>query len=386
MIKTFRRLSYIPGRWIKTPIENAAERMALARIVYSVFFLFYLSYTDLRETGYMFGWLLPRPFGTLPRPNELLLPWVEPLLVLLLVLLLFGLWTRVVTGLVWLVGSYWVLVLQAAFGMDKLLVIMGVYVPLLACFSHWGALYSVDARYAKAIPERGVRHWVYFWPARSMLILLAFLYFSAGFYKLIYPGGWLQNPSFLSDFLQIKPIQSVISNGTPLNPLVTFIAQYEWLTRIGQYGILAFELTFPVVLVSGAAYLLYMRLLPFFHAANAFLFGIPFLPIMPAYILLFDWKNFLDATPIEIDRWRTFPLTWWQSVGIAGVVALGWNTTPIPRFLFGGFGLFESNRSFWYLMLPIILVWYGYNLWQWWRKRTTEGGTAGAVRAAPQAE
>ena len=43
------KLHAVFTNWMRQPIDNAADRMALARIVYGLFFLFYLSYTDIRE-------------------------------------------------------------------------------------------------------------------------------------------------------------------------------------------------------------------------------------------------------------------------------------------------------------------------------------------------
>ena len=258
---------------------------------------------------------------------------------------------------------------------------MVFFYALPGIFSHWGAVYSVDAFRAKRAPDPGSKNWVYFWPARTMIVLLAFLYFSAGYYKVVHPAGWLQDP----DFLALPANQTHAKRRQQrhaANPLATWIAQYDILTVTGQYAILAFELTFPVVLISTAAYLLYMRLVPFFHFLNAFLLGIPFLPILAAYIFIFDWKNLADATPLNVDRFRQFPLKTWQALPIAALPALLWNTTPVPRFLFGGFGLFEGNRSVWYVLLPVILLWYAYNLVRYWRGRSAPH----AAPAVPQAD
>ncbi len=339
------------------PVRNAAGRMALARIVYSLFFLWHLSYMDMREIAGIPHWLMPSVYNWLPKPG-ITLQFLDPLLVFLLILLLVGLYTRFVTGALLIVAAYWALLHHAIAGSEQLLAFMTFYVPLLGFFSQWDSLYSVDAARRQHIPEPDNDSWIYYWPAKWMLIILSLMYFTAGLYKVTAPAGWLADPMFLSRFLQVKAIDSFIYNGSEIVPLALLLGQEPLLTVPAQYAVLFFELSFPLVLISGFVYGLYMRALPFFHLMNALLPGIPFYLILPAYILLVDWQHIADRLSLPLERIRRLSIKPIYIIGGALLIALAWNTVFVPRFVVGVGGLFDDNRTLWVVIAVCALAWY----------------------------
>ena len=57
------------------------------------------------------------------------------------------------------------------------------------------------------------------------------------------------------------------------------------------------------------------------------------------------------------------PLLVSGSLGLAVLVGLLWNITPIPRQIFGLFDLL-SYQTLWFALLPLVLVWILSPLWQ----------------------
>lgn len=336
------------------PGRNGAGRLALARIVYALFFLLHISYTDISQFAGLPTWNPPLYFEWLPNPDVFLF-LLEPILAGLLVLLALGVRTRWTSFALLIFAAYWGLIIRTYMA-DQLLPFLTFYVPLLGFLSPWGDLYSVDANRQKEVPAPSDGAWPYMWPIRVLLVVVALLYFTAGYYKAISPVGWVANSDFLERFLQIKSVESFFNNGTSVLPISFMLGQSGPLTVLGQYGVLIYELTFPVVIVSLFLRGLYFRMAYVFHLANALLVGIPFIIIAPAYILLIDWQRLVDLSPFTLERFRRLPLKAWQALLIALAVGVLWNTTPIPRAIFGLGGLLDGNRAFWIALLPFV-VW-----------------------------
>jgi hypothetical protein len=342
--------------------------------MYSLYFLMHLSYTDMTEVNGIPHWFPPPFFDWLPQPG-LFLFVIEPLMVCLLILLLVGLYTRPVTGLLIIVAGYWALLHHAYGGNEQLLTLMTFYVPVFGFFSQWGALYSVDAARRDTAPQPENSSPVYVWPAKGMLIIISLLFFTAGLYKVLRPGGWLDDPFFLQRFLQIKAVGSYLSNGSDISPLALFMSQHPLLTIPAQYGVLFFELSFPLVLFSGFVYNIYLRALPIFHLLNALLLGIPFLLVLPAYALLVDWQHVADELSLPVRRFQMIPVA--PGIVLAGtaLIALTWNVLPAARFIFGFGGLFDNNQTLWIALTIFVVPWYGMELWRYWQTKTTTAHT-----------
>jgi hypothetical protein len=349
--------------------------MALARIMYSLFFLWHLSSIDIREVAEGFGWSLPEFYSWLPRPGFFIY-LIEPTLVFLLILLLVGLYTRPVSVLLIAIAGYYALLYHALVSPEQLLAFMTFYVPLLGAFSRWGDVYSVDAFRRNSHPDPAENTWIYIWPAKWMLVILAVIYFSAGYYKITGAGTWHSDPLFLSRFLQYKSVISAMSNGSDVSPLAFLIGQQPLLAVPAQYVILFFELSFPLVLISRFVYGVYMRLLPFFHLMNALLLGIPFYLILPAYIMLVNWQHIADTLSLPLERIRRLSIAPGYVIGGALLIALAWNTVFVPRFVFGAGGLFNDNRTLWVVIAGLSLAWYALEFRRYRQRRHSSTETA----------
>lgn len=347
-MNTLRRLL----RSMLAPGQNGAGRLALARIMFALFFLFHLSYSDISEVIGIPYWSPPLLFEWFSQPSSLLI-FLEPVMAVLLILLAFGVYTRLTSLLLFLCAAYWGLVIRSLMG-DQMLPLMTFYVPLLGLLSPWGVLYSVDANRQTEIPAPSDGHWQYMWAIRILLIIISILYFTAGVFKAAHPSGWLADPGFLERFLQIKSVESFLNNGTSVSPFSFMLGQSGFLTTLGQYGILFYEISFPIVIISLFWRGIYFRMAYVFHLLNTILFGIPFIIIAPAYILLIDWQRLVDFSPFSLERFRRLPIKAWQVVLFAVAVGLLWNTTPIPRAIFGLGGLLDGNRAFWVVLLPFV--------------------------------
>jgi len=112
-------------------------------------------------------------------------------------------------------------------------------VPLLAAPT--GDMWSLDAvRRGRKAPAPSVR---YGWPVRTAAIVVAGAYFFTGLAKVLFSGpAW-----FVSDNLRFALYASSDAQSVP-NTLGLLVADRPWLAHALAAGVLAFELSFPVVL------------------------------------------------------------------------------------------------------------------------------------------
>lgn len=372
-------------RWLTAPSVNAAGQIGLARIVYSLFYLWTLSqlhFTEVVQRA-VIQWEPATIFsGALP-PSASALSLGESLLAGALLLLLFGIWTRWITLAVLVLGCWLMSADNAAFAVDRTSALLVFYVPFLMIFSRWGSTYSLDAhlrqRRGQPVPEVTDSSWQFIWPARALLLILAYLFMTGGYRKLT-AGDWLAYPDWLSGLLYSKSVISYLQNGTPMSPLAPLLVSLPWLTTLGQYSVIVFEFTFPLVLFSRFFRALILRMLPLFHVFNAFVLGIPFPYVIGFYPFLVDWQR------LRPDRLRRPALAHLPSVGLIGgaaglaaLIALTWNTTPVPRFLFSVGGLFNSNYGIWGLIFAGWLAWNLADLYAWFRRRANPSIIPGAA-------
>ena len=369
----FQRIESRYVRWLTRPERNAAGRMGLYRIIYSLFYLWFLSplrFDELRlvPASQWKPTVILRGLSPLPGISYAAM---EMLLVTALILLLLGYKTRIATLIV-LIAGFGLASFRTGFLIQERTIVLTVfYVPLFMLLSKWGATYSVDAllkqKQGRDIVDPKDSSWRYIWPARGLMIVLSNLFLSAAVVKLM-EMSWLVEPRFVGDFLLSKGVKSYLTNGFPIHPLGPYIGQTDALAIAAQYTVLLFEAAFVLVLFNRIAQAIIFRLAPIFHSFNTLLLGIPFTSVLSIYAAFPDWQSLYERfypAGLRLNGLAKVPALLLKvgSVSLALLVGSLWNTTPIPRQLFGLFYLL-SYQTLWFGLLPFILLWVLSPLWQ----------------------
>ncbi|NEZ54743.1 hypothetical protein [Adonisia turfae] len=372
-MRFFQRIERRYVQWLTRPAQNAAGRMGLYRIVYSLFYLWFLSPLNFSELNLvpasrwdptiLLSGLSPLPDGGYAA--------METLLVMALVLLLLGYRTRLATLGVLLMG-FGLAGFRTGFLIQERTIVLTVfYVPLFMLFSRWGETYSIDAllkqKHGHPATSPHSSSWRYIWPARGLMVILSILFLSAAAVKLM-EVAWLVEPRLVGDFILAKGVKSHLTNGFPIHPLGPHIGRTAALSIPSQYVVLLFETCFVLVLFNRFAQALLFRLAPIFHSFNTLLLGIPFTSVLSMYAAFPDWQKLYERFYPKVLRLQCLnklpsSLLAAGSMGSALLVGLLWNTTPMPRQVFGLFGLL-SYQTLWFALLPFVLIWICSPLWR----------------------
>ena len=366
MLGIFQGLEKKYSRWLNSPVPNAAGRMGLFRILYSLFSLWLCSYLHYDEMSLIPAeqWEPTLLLAWLDKPPYFLIPTCEALLVAALTLLLVGYQTRFATCMVFLLGVFLTAVRIGLFMAEHLFIVQYFYIPLLMIFSYWGDTYSIDSilrgRQDKFTPRVQNPSWRYFWPSKGLLVVYTLLMFSSAYSKIL-AWDWLSNPHFVGNLIAIKTIGSYLDNGFPINPISIWISQQPWLYIPMQYGTLIFEAISIFILFSPVIRFFFFRIIPIFHFANIFLMGIPFATVIGIYLAFPDWQTIYERFYPKALRF-----TWLQrlssltliSVSVLSAVFVGitWNILPLTRYIFSGFYLITFHMA-WLVIFPFALAW-----------------------------
>ncbi|MAB73125.1 MAG: hypothetical protein CMJ51_02095 [Planctomycetaceae bacterium] len=162
-----------------------------------------------------------------------------------------------------------------------------VWFALLLASSRCGDVLSLDAwiRRRRPAPRSDLRYGL---PLRFTWVLLGMVYLFPGVWKL-WTGGvdWI-----FSDHLrhQIWHQWTTHANWTPvLDP-----TGHPWLLRLGGLGVVTFELTFILLMLSRPTRLLALILGLLFHLANLLTLNIGFFSLLAIYPCLVDWPRLLS--------------------------------------------------------------------------------------------
>lgn len=366
MIKLLKRLEKKYTGWLSSPAPNAAGRIGLFRILYSLFSLWlcsYLNYTEMIlipaiqwKPIFLLSWLDSPPYQ--------LIPIFESLLVTSLVLLLVGYQTRLATLFVFILGSGLTGIRVSLFMGDALFMIQYFYIPLFMLFSHWGDTYSIDAilakRRGKIRPQPQDSSWRYFWPSRGLLVVYALLMFSSGFFKIIHKK-WIFNPNFVGHLMITKTLDSYINNGFPVNPISIFIANHPFVAIPMQYFALIFETSAILILFIPIVRFFFFRIIPIFHFSNVFLMGIPFATVIGIYLAFPDWQKIYERFYPKYFRFNWLNklssiILIIGSISLALLIGISWNVLPIFRYIFSLFGLVRFH-TIWLIIFPFAFIW-----------------------------
>jgi hypothetical protein len=345
-------------RWLTKPEANAAGHMSLYRIVFGLFYLWNFGsvtgfagrFEGLTARDWSpvdsIRWLNPAP------PTPLTLQVLGVILVIGLALLIIGFQTRLALLTVLISGVLLIGVLYSFQNkIDHSNTFMVAYIPVIMLFGRWNSNYSVDAWLQKR--RRGIAvdsqndSWVYIWPMRAILILLAFMFFGAGYSKVM-AGQWLTDPNVMSNTLLAHNVVAV-SRGIPANPLNPVLAGIPPVAIALQLSGLAFELCFPLALINHRFRNFFIATSVVFHVFNYFFLTISASPLIIVYLMFVDWQALYE-------RWwplKSMPAVSKQmmialAIGFTALVAvLWWGTNPIARII--------NSHRLWVIATPVSL-------------------------------
>jgi hypothetical protein len=349
--------------WLTNPETNAAGGMSLYRIVYGLFYLW--DFGSITAYARRFEGLTARDWNPLDSirwlnpapPTTLALHILGVVLIIGLVLLTIGWQTRLSTLVVLVSGVMLTGVLYSFQKIDHSNTFIVAYIPVTMLFGRWNSNYSVDAWFKR---RRGITvdprndSWIYIWPMRVTLILLAFMFFGAGYSKVM-AGQWLTDPNVMSNTLLAHNVVAV-GSGRPANPLNPLLAGIPPVALVLQLSGIAFELFFPLALINHRFRNFFIATAIMFHAFNYFLLTVSASPLVIVYLMFIDWQALYD-------RWWPFKSITVQSTRVmialviaipALVTAIWWNTNALSWIV--------NSQRIWIaavLIAPFFMVKYG---------------------------
>mgnify|MGYP001799593718 CR=1 FL=1 len=370
MILLIKHLNTLINRLLTSPEANAAERLGIFRILYSLFYLWYLSTnkisflsslpTDAFRQTVLLSYFLPKPLPAI------LTNGLEFLLVTSLIMLLFGTYTQLCTLVVLISGC----LLEACYSSvdhELAMVFLVFYIPLsMVVCGGWGDTYSVD----KALHQRRDSVEIntvkkaskYALPINSLIVVLSILFFSSFIYKIL--GSWINYPELISNLVLERNIRAAIYQ-LPLNRLAPFISTTPFAYHSLRIITLAFEGTFIVTVFCKQLRNIYFPLALIFHAFNAIWLNVTFTPVLILYGLFIDWSSLYKTllasqitTPISAIL-SDFPAKFlmYGSIFLAILSGLLWNIQVwFPRSFFTLGGV-VNWQTIWYPVLPLSVIW-----------------------------
>lgn len=388
-----RATNRIIDRWLTERQPHARQSLGIFRILYSVFYLWILSFqharmlaglpSDSRSRIVLVLWF---PFDAPP----LVFGVLEMFLVAALVLLLFGWQTRLATAAVLVFGA----VLEALLSVgdkENGTVFVTFFIPgfMLLAGCPWGDAYSLDAARRPGQHNDGngdSGHYVI--PGRAALALLVTLFVSAGISKVAGDGVWLRHPKLMAHFMLYHNIESVLM-GLPPNPHAPLIAQTPAIHVPIHFSVLLFEVSFLLALFSPRLRQFYLAGALLFQTINSLWFVVTFTPLIITYCLFVDWESlkrrFLperQARSLSIFRSRFAPIA---VCLLAAGVAITWDMGRFTRSIFSAGGMIDWRSIFWPI-LPLALWLVARTSWQLLSPwiRLNHGVTATAASGAPR--
>ncbi|MEM6256881.1 MAG: hypothetical protein AAGI37_01045 [Planctomycetota bacterium] len=363
-----------PAAWLTGHEANAAGRLGLFRIVYCVFYLFLLIeyHAPLlydfprflqRRSVFAGRWLVDPPW--------IFYELIVPCLVASLVLLLLGLWTRVMTAVVLVLGG----LLEAHLSgvdMERATAFVMAYIPLFMLIGgDWSATYSLDARRRRGSQlgvgpaDSGPR---FVLPIRAVMVMLIFGFFTAALYKALPSAPWFTQDNLFGHLTLQRRVRNAL-DGNPIMPMPWLFMEYPWLEAGMRWFVVIFEAAFLLLLVGGRIRALILSTALIFHAINGIWLGVSFTPILIVYFLFIDLESWrARAAPVFAPLARpvrtAFGSTNHTVLVVTGLLlacatGLLWEYTRLPQSVLSLGGL-VNMVTIWYPVLPIASLWFAF--------------------------
>ena len=366
MKNLLRPVSRWVDAWLSEPESNAAGRLGLYRILYALFYLWYMTFgipanlsglpASYRRRVLLIDWL---PADPSPFFFELL----TTLLITSLIFLLFGLGTHLVTALVLFSGA----IIEAFYvstDFEHSTILLTAFIPGFMLISgSWGSTYSVDAwlrrRLGNPPIDTEATSVPFVLPIRALLALLAALFFTSGIAKILPGAVWNSHPHLMANLVLTRNIEAA-TLGFPLNPAADLLVVSPVLDQALRVFVTVFEISFPLVLFHDRVRSLYLSLALIFHSVNAIWLLVTFTPVLVVYLLFVDLeagRRYLWPGWVSFSR-RAPPFVPICLISIiALVVGILWNRHGTLQPLFNLGGLIDS-RTLWYPILPVAVIWW----------------------------
>ena len=245
----------------------------------------------------------------LPVLSAPLLAVIQALWKVTLGLSCIGLFTRLSTVTSFILGAY-LLGLPYNFGLLSHSNAILVFVLGIMALSRCGDSWSVDQllRTARLRGEPSVSHPLmsgeYTWPVRAVWLIMALIFFGAGFSKLRRSGiEWI-----VSDNMAILLIQSnyFLSGIEPLTAWGLHVAQYGWLCQLLAAATVVFEIGYPLALVSRRARWLIVPAMAFIQIGIRVLMGPSFEQFLICNLFWVRWNRVFVRVFADARRMRSF--------------------------------------------------------------------------------
>ena len=274
--------------------------------VHGVFLIFALA-SDFSALGRLPATLL-RPAGVMQ-----LLPWalydwllaprpmvgLKVLLTASLALGALGLWTRVTTktSLVLVLFYQGLLRSLGHFNHDEMI---AVYFLGVLAFAPCGDAFSLDSR-RRAEPGAPAARWVYGYPVLLMQILLAWAYFSSALLKLRTAGLAYFSPDSLPTLAILHSLDNLHETQ---HRYAFLLPEYRAYTAAAVGLVLAWELLFPLAVVSKRARTPLLGFGVVFHVVTRYLLNVFFPFFLAMYVVFIDWTAVAERLRRRPERGR----------------------------------------------------------------------------------
>ena len=270
---------------------QAPTDLAVGRLLgFGLLFLYYLP-IDFA------GWAEVTPAAWLPLPifewfRLPVLPYgvlatISLIWKLSLLLACVGLFTRISTGVAFVLGFY-LLALPHNFGKVNHYDAIAVFTLAILAFSRCGDALSLDAKFFRKTPA--VASGEYRWPVRCIWVVFAVIFFSAGVSKLTASGlAWVT-----SDHMATVLVKEQY-NSFPLVSWGAWIARHPPLPNLMAAATLVLELGYPLALFSRRARLLFVPGMFFAQVGIRVLMGPAFWPFLILNVFWVPWGYLLET-------------------------------------------------------------------------------------------
>ncbi|MEQ8384032.1 MAG: hypothetical protein RH949_16890 [Coleofasciculus sp. A1-SPW-01] len=366
MLKIAQKINTRLDRWFTKSEPNAAGRLGLFRVIYSLFYLWYLSehhfflLGKIPDSYYIHKILL---IELLPQPlPPFFLTFIESALVTGIILLMFGVKARFATVIVLILGCFREAI-YSSIDYEKGIVFLVFYIPLFMLINgRWGETYSLDSVLKNRknnldLVKNSDSSWDYFLVPRCILIILSALFLSSAIFKIL--GTWLSYSELIANFMLHQSIKATIYS-LPSNSLVPFLSQQPLIYNSIRLFILVFEFCFFVSLFNRNTRNLFVAMALIFHATNALWFVVTFTPVLIVYLLYVDLQSIKEKVlPRENNWFNNIESNYLIIAAIAVAVTIGifWNAHLGIRSIIN-LGGFLNWRTIWYPVFPLSIIWF----------------------------